>query len=147
MNNKERELVNENFVQRKDTYNLNVGGTGSWYACNSTGQNTKSNQYMIVAEKCKSNADYRKDFCKKVSNGMLEFHKNHPGFETGERNPMYGKNHTEETKKKLSENHKGALNSQFGKMWITNETLKENKCILKTEEIPLGWKKGRKFYK
>ena len=30
---------------------------------------------------------------------------------------------------------------------ITNLLLKENKRILKTDKIPDGWKKGRKFYK
>lgn len=147
MNNKERELVNENFVQRKDTYNLNIGGTGSWFACNSTGQNNKVNQHLIAQSKCKLDDEYRKNFCEKISNGLKSFYKEHPNAESGKNNPMFGRNHTKETKKKLSENHTGSLNSQFGKMWITNEELKENKRIMKTEEIPVGWKKGRKFYK
>lgn len=57
-----------------------------------------------------------------------------------------GKHHTEETKKKISENRKGRgigkENSQYGTMWITNEELKKNKKIKKTEPIPDGWKKG-----
>ena len=47
MNNKERELVNKEFVDRKDTYNLNEGGFGSWYACNKNGQNNKDCVHII----------------------------------------------------------------------------------------------------
>lgn len=38
---------------------------------------------------------------------------------------------------------KGQGNSQFGTMWICNTDLKQNKKILKTEEIPRGWICGR----
>jgi len=37
----------------------------------------------------------------------------------------------------------GKGNSQFGMIWITNKTLKENKKIKKTDPIPIDWQKGR----
>ena len=36
MKAKEREIVDEAFVNRDDTYNLNVGGEGGWYRANQT---------------------------------------------------------------------------------------------------------------
>ena len=70
MNAKEHELVNDVFVERSDTYNLNVGGAGSWYACNSNGMNNKNKQYRIAGEKCKSDPQYREQFGAKVSAGI-----------------------------------------------------------------------------
>ena len=67
MNNKERELVNKEFVDRKDTYNLNEGGSGSWYACNKNGQNNKVNQYKICWEKCLKDPEYKRNYCDKIS--------------------------------------------------------------------------------
>lgn len=47
------------------------------------------------------------------------------------------------------ENKKDKSNSAYGKMWIYNPNLKENKYIEKTQHIPNGWYKGRKmeYYK
>jgi hypothetical protein len=60
-----------------------------------------------------------------------------------------GKIHTEESKRKIglanSENQTGNRNSQYGTMWIYNETLKETKKIRKNEPIPIGWVCGRKM--
>lgn len=72
MNNKERELVNKEFVERKDTYNLNEGGTGSWYACNKNGQNNKVNQYKMCWERCLKDPEYRRNHCDKVSKGLIK---------------------------------------------------------------------------
>jgi group I intron endonuclease len=55
---------------------------------------------------------------------------------------MEGKKHSEETLKKKSESAKGNKNSQFGTKWITNE--KENKKIKNSDQIPEGWRAGRK---
>jgi hypothetical protein len=37
----------------------------------------------------------------------------------------------------------GSKNSNYGKMWISNIDLKQNKTIKRTDEIPEGWVKGR----
>lgn len=60
---------------------------------------------------------------------------------------MFGKKHTNESKQIMSEKHLGNRNSMYGKMWITNPVLKENKIHEKDKPIPDGWVKGRKFYK
>lgn len=43
----------------------------------------------------------------------------------------------------MSEFQSGKYNSQYGKMWICNLELQQNKKISKSESIPDGWVKGR----
>jgi hypothetical protein len=57
-----------------------------------------------------------------------------------------GRNHSDESKKKISEKAKERLkksenNSQYGSMWITDGT--HNRKIMKDDPIPKGWKRGR----
>lgn len=56
----------------------------------------------------------------------------------GEDNGMYGKHHTEEVRKQLSENSKGSKNNQYGKHWYTNGT--DN---IMAYECPEGYHKGK----
>jgi hypothetical protein len=96
--------------------------------------------------------------------------------QSGENNPFYGRTHTKETKDRIrkkqierlknrdySESYKrtgqtirekgltkGERNGMFGKIWITNEKLHQNKIIKKIElknYLDNGWTKGRKMYK
>lgn len=45
----------------------------------------------------------------------------------------------------MAESQRGSGNSQFGKIWIHNDSLKQSKKIAKSDTIPAGWKKGRKI--
>ncbi len=45
----------------------------------------------------------------------------------------------------MAESQTGSGNSQFGKIWIHNDSLKQSKKIDKSDTIPIGWKKGRKI--
>jgi len=60
------------------------------------------------------------------------------------------KKHTKESKEKIGKANsikgKGNNNSQFGTCWIYNEELKQNKKIYRRDEIPEGWKLGRKIF-
>ena len=60
---------------------------------------------------------------------------------------FYGKSHTDEWKKNhskfMKENSTGSRNSQYNSMWITDGI--NSKKIQKSEDIPLGWIKGRKI--
>lgn len=42
---------------------------------------------------------------------------------------------------------KGKLNSQYGTVWYFNPLTQESKKFLKSDEIPVGWIKGRKILK
>lgn len=82
MNEKEAEIVDEEFVARLDTYNIKLGGQGGWdyvhkYTdwngfkyINLQKLNNKSNQYKISAEKLKNDEKYAKEFSLKISNGL-----------------------------------------------------------------------------
>ena len=144
MNAKEHELVNDVFVERSDTYNLNVGGTGSWYACNSNGMNKKNEQYRIVGDKCKSDPQYREKFGAKVSAGLKHYYESNPGIMSGERNPMFNRKHSKATRDKLSKNHSGKLNNRYGSHWYTNAYTGESKSFLYEASYP--WVKGRNLF-
>ena len=144
MREMEKETVDEEFVSRKDTYNLNLGGTGSWHHANKNGNNNKSNQYLIVSQKIKDDPIYAKEFSDKISKSLVETWKI-------KEHPWIGKRHTEETKKKIgkinSKHQQGKGNSCYGRCWIYNEELQESRSIKKEELeqwLSDGWIKGRK---
>jgi hypothetical protein len=59
-------------------------------------------------------------------------------------NPMYGKTHTEESKKKMSESHKGDKNGSYGTKWFYNPETNHNiKCLPKNK--PENYIPGRKL--
>lgn len=135
----EKSIVDEMFVARLDTYNINTGGDGGfWYInthnlCKLGGQ--KTSQIMRLRMQ---NDDYNQWFRAKISNGLKLYYQNHDSV-------WIGRKHKEESKRKIGEKNsvyqKGSGNSQYGKMWITNGV--ENKKIKKEDSIPDGWYKGR----
>lgn len=144
MNDKEKELVTEEFCLREDTYNLCQGGYGGWSYANKNGLNqpssettvqsksNKNSKQMINLHSNKTKSLYRSSFLRKGNPG-------NKGFS--------GRNHSQETKLKIAKTNSlrqtGNLNSQHGTMWITNG-IKSMK-IKNNESIPEGWKKGRKL--
>lgn len=151
MFNMEATVVNEDFVNDTNTYNLKEGGHGGFDYLNKTGKNIYKNHKAQAIEnikaalpvhldKLKNDSEYRKSYSQKVSEGQKEYYKHNPGTFTG-------LSHTEETKQtigaKNSIHQSGSGNSQHGTMWITDGT--NNKKIKKTDSIPNGWEKGRKI--
>lgn len=148
MNAKEAELVTEEFCDREDTYNLCPGGHGGFGYLNSSGNRSgfetrdggiySSIGLDALAEKW-NDPEWADRTRRNISAGLKERFAN-------EDHPWAGRNHTDETKTKISMANKkaqsGSKNSQFGTMWITNGT--DNKKIKKDADIPEGWYKGRK---
>lgn len=152
---REAEVVNDEFLLREDVYNLRRGGNGGFDYINKNAVNVtiseqrKRNPSLIqkaslLGNEVKRNkakndpiyAEYLSDILKKAKQKSVE--KNPNGT-------FYGKKHTTEHKKYMSdimsEKQTGSKNSQFGTMWITDgET---NKKIMAHETIPDGWSKGR----
>ena len=163
MNVKEAEIVNEDFIARDDVYNIKLGGDGGWDHINSnkalkskitragafaTRDKIRSLPKEIQAEFWKKIAnkvqlvrsswseEYKDEICAKISNTLKEFYR----FNN---NPMFGKHHTDISRKKMSETHKGEKNPMHGKIWICNDETHESKTHLSSLPIPQGWRKGR----
>jgi len=138
----EAKLVNPEFVERKDTYNLIEGGYDGFRYINAQGLNNKVNQNLKGSAKhqelLKSDLDYRNRWYSNCRNNFV------CGFE--------GKKHTEETKRKMSEAKQGTVdgekNPNYGNIWIYSDREKISKLIKQEEFIEwesAGWMKGRKI--
>lgn len=157
---KEAELVNDEFLAEANTYNLKKGGYGGWDYINSNEENRiKKNQRARTATdnvlRNKYGENWRSEIAKIANEGITsESHRKRK--ETilsryGENafKSFSGKTHKEETKKKIGQansiHQKGNKNSQFGTKWIYSDDLKLSKKIKNDENIPIGWKLGRKI--
>ena len=140
MHAKEEELVNEKFVARKNTYNINIGGIGAPSYTENLRQGRETQSRLL-----KESPEYLARIGGARSKRGKEFHAN------GGVNGFQDKKHSEESKAKMRQSKKGKgagkKNSQYGTMWIYNLGLAKNKKI-KKEELALweeqGWIKGRK---
>jgi hypothetical protein len=137
LDQKEREIVNEEFIARLDTYNIRIGGTGG----GSGGDMTIPSKTLHILMK---DEEWKKEWQQKIKAGLDLYYQKNPGA----MKRFFGKQHTEETKKIISRSKKGkglgASNSQYGTCWITKNGI--NKKILKTDLIKYtkqGWFKGR----
>lgn len=142
---KEAELVDVEFVKRKDTYNICEGGKGGFSFINREYWSPESR--LIHSKKITKMGDQQ--FRQTYMDSMLAGLENARSIQADKRANGWkqpatfaGRNHTEETKSKMRKpKNQGSANSQFGSMWITNGT--ENKRIYPPIVIPDGWRKGR----
>ena len=157
MDAKEAELVNEDFLKRKDVYNIKLGGDGGWNYINSTGINNSGDNAgkggRRNSQMLKNDEQHKKNFSAKISRGLRKVWKEHPEkFDNFIHSLSFlGRHHTEESKAKMREMYKkfhyqsGERNSQFGTKCIYNETLRKTKHV-KPEDVQMyldeGWKLG-----
>ena len=145
LNVAEEELIGDLWFTDPKCLNLTGGGRGGWGGCNAT----VDKSYMLTEEyrekmrqnsiRLQSEGKIHKFTKEDGRKGILKVRELYP------QGTFLGKTHTEETKKKIGQKNakyqKGKGNSQYGKMWITNE--QESTRINKGESIPEGWRKGR----
>jgi len=151
MDEKEAELVSEEFVKEDTNYNLCPGGKGGWGYVNATGLN---NSNMDQRKKSLSKAFKGIKRTPNFSESMKESYKN------GNRTPagafskegaaeMRKRAWSEDAREKRAKTRKknnfqvGENNSNYGTMWITDGV--DSKKIKKDQPIPNGWYKGRKM--
>jgi len=133
---REEEIVNLDEIAKVECMNLRVGGEGG------TKESARVTNQKRWVENRDDNLQLASDNFKKLwETGIFK------GRDTsGDKNPMFGNTHSEETKKKMSDKGTGKSNSQYGSCWITKDG--NNKKIKKEEldtYISQGWEKGRKL--
>lgn len=140
---REKEIVNLNEIAKEDCMNIMVGGNGGFISeehqrKRATIANKKLNN------KLKNDINFYNEYCSKISVGKKKSYL--LGISKKPKNLTFKEHiHTNETKEKMRESHKGMhvgnKNSQFGTCWITNGN--DNKKIFKDNNIPNGWRLGR----
>jgi group I intron endonuclease len=142
---KERCIVNEEFLQREDVYNINLGGQDSSIGARLGGHAYRDNVRNLDGEDLES---YQKRMREQSAKGVKAYKDKY--IENNGiwwKNGFKDKNHSEESKKKMSgprPQSSREKNSQYETCWITKK--RENKKI-KKEDLDLflsqGWEKGR----
>ncbi len=154
---KEKEIVNQEFLSNSNVYNLRRGGTGGFDFINKIGLQKVARKNANKTLEVKYGKDFLSFLGKKGTgvqkeNGQLEKSinriKKYPGFKSEEHKNFAQEkarspnaiNKKKDTFKKINHSQ-GEKNSQFGTIWITDGA--NNKKIPKTEKIPPSWKRGR----
>jgi hypothetical protein len=140
LKNREREIVNEKFLDNPLCMNLRLGGEGGW-----TGEDLKKS-HQKQRWLSENDPEWKQRKSEKVSKSNAE------QFENGIRTfvPSWigkspSQSHKDSIGKANSVSQKGEKNSQFGKVWITkeNESVRVDKKDIETF-LQNGWRKGRK---
>lgn len=154
LDKKEQEIVNEDFVQREDTYNCKLGGqTDLDENFNSTWSEAGHRGFK---KKFDENENFRNEIIAKHREISIKINTAQylKLYQSGplKKKTFLGKCHKDESKIKIGKanaiHQKGKGNSNYGKCWIYNFNLKQNKSIPKNELdqwLNKGWTKGRKM--
>ena len=128
---REKEIVNEQFVSSQQTYNLAVGGYGSFSYINSlpnqghrTGQQKEAS--LIAANKLKNDPLHREKFCSKMR-------------DSNRRRVAEGKMHFQQP---------GFVNPALSRKWISNDIEQTSLYVEKDlldAYLQQGWYLGRKY--
>ena len=136
LHKREEEIVNLNEISKIKCMNLKVGGEGGWFI----DIHNKSYKEKLINDS---------EFFDKISKQRSEITKKTHLEGKLRYDTFKGKQHSDDTKKKMSESSKGTgtgeTNSQYGTCWITKDGV--NKKIKKetlNSYLNEGWVKGRK---
>jgi hypothetical protein len=147
---REKEIVNDDFILREDTYNLRRGGNGGFDYINKDKDLIKQRNKKVANMRDYTNivkaiklAKTKDSYRRNQSAAQKKRYENAPGTFTG-------KKHNDETKLVISTKAKERLtdptkNSQFGTTWVTNGEI--NLKIKKDSQLPKGFTKGRTIKK
>jgi hypothetical protein len=118
---KEKELVTQEYVDRPDTYNLKVGGEGGFdYLHNDSTMIARRDKAIRKSVKEGRHKGWKQRWADGIVTGK-----------SGEENGFYGKNHSDEARKKISENNG---------MNLTDEVIESRFNDIETIKKNWGWK-------
>ena len=144
MNRAEAEIVDKDFVDRSDTYNVSVGGTFGWENCNKALRNNEEKEQLRrkhSAEQVREYIRMHPEFGNRISNGLKRYYSKHESV-------WVGRHHKESTKEKIgkanSVHQQGKGNSHYGTHWWKDPNDKtKTLCIKEGDPVPEGWIRGR----
>lgn len=119
----EKQIVDEIFLKRKDTYNIKLGGLGGFKHINNFGRYISYETRIKISIKAKERIKQKKE---------------EGTFILSEKFTNKNRKHSEETKKKISENQKGKIISEEHKEKIS---IKAKERLSKPENNPMYGKK------
>ena len=148
-------LVNENVIKDSNSYNMMIGGLGGTIKTedmkNKVSAKLKGRKFSEEHRKKIGEANRKRIISEETKNKLRG--ENNPMFgKTGDKNPSFGKKHSIETKKKISENRKNSkvnltdeLRSAYsnackGKIWYNDG--KKSKRFYENQQ-PSNYTKGR----
>lgn len=155
LNELERFIVDEDFVNDENTYNLELGGKGSFLRANQF--------YKDHPEKRREQLRFSLERAREIQQNDPIIHQKMQQTRSdtfkrlhaeGHLHPVnwIGRHHKEETKRKIGQansvNQTGMKNSNFGKVWINNHELQQSKSVPKLDIdtwLQQGWVRGRKI--
>lgn len=154
MKEKEAELVNEDFLERNDVYNLQSGGGGGFYFINKNRLNGFCNIETAKYGQKRTIETMKQKYTKEERSKIYEKGRQLATKASVEKKCYLiamEKSLTTESREKRKETFKnikhaqGNKNSQFGTCWIYHELIGNKKCKkeLLPEYIEQGWIKGR----
>ena len=146
MSNKEAEIVTEDFVKRKDTYNMHKGGPGGFEHINNDPVKRKEISLLSAKRNKELGIGGTKHWTEKSIEKMQAHswgNKIRTGWDPNNWDRMSNAK-KEEVRSKISKASTGSGNSQFGRIWISNISTKEVRRIKVTDPIPEGWVRGKK---
>lgn len=149
MFDKESILVNEQFVEDENTYNLKTGGQGGFDYLNGSGKAYRLSKGNLPETHQEYSSKGGKGAVERRVGWFSESAKDNSKKALKEKWPegtWKDRTHKQESKDKIGESNSiaqaGERNSQYGTIWITdgNKPIKHRK----DEPIPEGYRRGRK---
>ena len=139
---KEREIVNEEFVKNDQTYNIALGGHGGKLTeINPFFGKHHSEETKEILRQKSTGRIHSEESREKISNSMLEYYDSLSEEEweelsknvSGENNPFFGKTHSDETKEYLKTINTGRTHTEETKLKMSENSA--NKGVPKSEEF------------
>lgn len=137
-------LITPDMVTDKNCMNLKLGGNGG-FICEEQQKYRSICGNKKLNEKLRFDKEFKENWLNNMKNGVQKA-MNGGKMKTWKDNyDWLGKEHSDETKKKMSENRKG-INNQSGMCWVSNEYEKKKIRIEYLEDyLKNGWVRGKLY--